>query len=237
MRSLVRLTLTLIFALAVCMAIIPTFRTDVLRSAGDTVVTADLALAPHDARAMAADLLTLDVESGAAGVLAVSDLAHAQPSATVAVLKPEATRADEEFIRRGARRPDLALDALVQLGVSRAAIVEIAAGEGGTTESTAALADWARANPQKRVLVVVGPSHGRRYRRALLRVWPKSAPAPIVATTPYGPFRVEDWWKSRIDVARGSVRVPEARTRLRDPPVVTRCARLISPRQPRDGRA
>jgi uncharacterized SAM-binding protein YcdF (DUF218 family) len=203
MRSLVRLMLTLVFALAVCMAIIPTFRAEVLRSAGQTVVTADAALTPHDERAMPADLLAMDFESGAAGVLALSDLAHAQPSATVGVLKPEATKVDDELARRGVKRPDLVMDALVQLGVARAAIIEIPAGEGGTTESTAALADWARANPQKRVLVVVGPSHGRRYRRALLRVWPKSAPAPIVATSPYGLFRVEDWWKSRTTLREG----------------------------------
>jgi hypothetical protein len=203
MRSLARLMMTLVVVLAICMVLVPTFRTEVLRSAGETVVTADTALMPYDERAMPADLLAMDFESGAAGVLALSDLAHAQPSATVAVLKPEATKVDEELARRGVTRPDLALDALVQLGVPRPSIIEISAGEGGTTESTAALADWSRANPQKRVLVVVGPSHGRRYRRALWRVWPKSAPAPTVATSPYGLFRVEDWWTSRTTLREG----------------------------------
>jgi hypothetical protein len=185
------------------MVLVPTFRTEVLQSAGETIATADTALRPHDERAMAADLLAADFESGAAGVLSISDLAHAQPSATVALLVPLPTKIDDEISRRGVKSPDIPLDVLMQLGVPRAAIVEIPAGEGGTTESTAALADWARANPQKRVLVVVGASHGRRYRRALLRVWPKSAPAPIVATSPYGLFRVEDWWKSRTTLREG----------------------------------
>ncbi|HEY1911510.1 MAG TPA: hypothetical protein VGG73_11355 [Vicinamibacterales bacterium] len=203
MRSLVRLTLTLILALAVCMAVVPTFRTEVLQSAGETIAAADTALKPHDERAMAADLLASDFESGAAGLLAISDLAHAQPTATVALLLPVSSKIEDEMARRGVKTPDISTDVLMQLGVPKTAIIKIPAGEAGTTESTAALADWARANPQKRVLVVVGASHGRRYRRALLRVWPKSAPAPTVATSPYGLFRVEDWWKTRTTLREG----------------------------------
>jgi hypothetical protein len=51
----------------------------------------------------------------------------------------------------------------------------------------------------------VGPSHGRRYRRALRRAWPGESPAPIVMTAPYGLFRAEDWWQSRTTVREGLV--------------------------------
>ena len=154
-----------------------------------------------------ADLLAMDAESGAAGVLTLSDLYRAHPSATLALLRPVSTSLDAELERRGVRQPDFAFDTLRQLGVPASAIVRIAAGEGGTTESTAALAAWARANPGKRVLVVVGPSHGRRYRRALRRAWPGALPVPAVVTTRYGLFRSEDWWQSRTTLREGLVEI------------------------------
>jgi uncharacterized SAM-binding protein YcdF (DUF218 family) len=152
-----------------------------------------------------AEMLAMDVESSAAGMLTLSDLYRAQPTATVGLLRPAPTSVDGEFARRGVVLPDLALDALVQLGVPKDAIVPIPAGEGGTTETTAALAGWARAHPGKRVLVVVGPSHSRRYQRALRRAWPPAHPAPVVVTTQYGLFRSEDWWQSRTTLREGLV--------------------------------
>jgi len=101
--------------------------------------------------------------------------------------------------------PDLGRDTLIQLGIPGAAIIDLPTGDGGTTESTAALAEWARAHPGQRVLVVVGPSHGRRYRRALRRVWPAGRPEPRVVITRYALFRADDWWQSRTTLREGLV--------------------------------
>ena len=151
------------------------------------------------------DLLAMDVESGAAGALTLSDLFRERASGTLGLLRQTPTRVDGELARRGVVLPDFALDTLVQLGVPPSAIIQIPAGDGGTTESTAALAAWARDHAGKRVLVVVGPSHGRRYRRALRRAWPNGRPPPTVVTTPYGLFRPEDWWQSRVTLREGLV--------------------------------
>ena len=109
------------------MAITPVRRT-VLRGAGQVLVAAD--------EAGPADLLVMDVESGAAGVLSLGDLHHSQPAATVGILVPEGTRVDHELQRRGIVLPNLTLEVLAQLGVARDAVVRIPAGEGGTTETT-----------------------------------------------------------------------------------------------------
>jgi hypothetical protein len=112
---------------------------------------------------------------------------------------------DRELERRGVVVPDVIAEMLTQLGVPRSAVMRIPAGEGGTTETAAALAYWARTHPASHVLVVVGPSHGRRYQRALSRVWPAGQPAPSVVTTPHGLFRADDWWQSRTTLREGLV--------------------------------
>jgi hypothetical protein len=181
-----------------CALAIPPVRNTVLRGAGHALVAED--------ESGPADLIVMDVESGAAGVLSLGDLHHSQPAATVGILVPEHTRVDRELHRRGIVLPNLTIDVLSQLGVPRDAIVRIPAGEGGTTATTAALGEWGRRNPGKRVLVVVGPSHARRFRRALLRAWPDDGrPAPRVVTTPYAMFRPEDWWRSRTTLREGLV--------------------------------
>jgi hypothetical protein len=153
-----------------------------------------------------ADVLVMDVESGGAGVLAISDLHRSQPRATVGILVPAGTGVDRELHRRGIVLPNLTLEMFAQLGIPKEAIIRIPAGEGGTTETTAAIGEWGRRNPGKRVLVVVGPSHGRRFRRALRRVWPDDRqPAPIVVTTPYSMFRADSWWQSRTTLREGLV--------------------------------
>jgi hypothetical protein len=196
-RRLLRTT-AIAVVIGACALAVPPIRHAVLRSAGHALVASD--------DAGPADLLVMDVESGAAGVLSLGDLHRGQPSATVGILVTEGTRADREFHRRGIVLPNLTLDALAQLGVPGDLIVRIPAGEGGTTETTAALGDWGRRNPGKRVLVVVGPSHGRRFRRALRRAWPADGrPAPRVVTTPYAMFRPEDWWQSRTTLREGLV--------------------------------
>ena len=197
MRRLLRAAAIALVAGACALAITPIRRT-ALQGAGRALVAAD--------EAGPADLLVMDVESGAAGVLSLSDLHHSQPAATVAILVAEGTRVDHELQRRGIVLPNLTLDALAQLGVARDAVVRIPAGEGGTTETTEALGEWGRKNPGKRVLVVVGPSHGRRFRRALQRAWPdQGRPAPRVVTTPYAMFRPEDWWQSRTTLREGLI--------------------------------
>jgi hypothetical protein len=168
-----------------------------LRTVGRILVASD--------EARPADLLVMDVESGAAGALTIGDLHRAQPNAAVGVLVPKATRVDAEVQRRGIVLPNLTLEMLAQLGIPRDPIVRIPAGEGGTTETTRALGEWGRRNPGKQVLVVVGPSHGRRYRRALRRAWPDGHPAPFVVTTTYALFRPDDWWQSRTTVREGLV--------------------------------
>jgi uncharacterized SAM-binding protein YcdF (DUF218 family) len=175
---------------------IPAIRHAALQRIGSVLADAD--------PPAAADLLTMDVESGLAGALKVADLYHQQPAA-VGLMLTRSTAIDEVLRQRGVTVPHVVRDALVQLGVPGRVIAEIPAGEGGTTETTAALADWARAHPAKRVLVVVGPSHGRRYRRALRRAWPAREPAPRVVVTPYALFRSADWWQSRTTVREGLV--------------------------------
>jgi hypothetical protein len=188
----------IVLVVSACAMAIPAVRHTVLRGAGQVLVAAD-DVGP-------ADLLVMDVNSGAPGVLSLADLHHSQPAAMVGIFVAERTRVDQELQRRGIVLPDLALEALAQLGVPRDAIVRIPGGDGGTTETTAALGEWGRRNPGKSVLVVVGPSHGRRFRRALRRAWPEEgAPAPRVVTTPYAMFRSADWWQSRTTLREGLV--------------------------------
>jgi hypothetical protein len=196
-RRLFRALATVALMCAIAAAI-PPVRRAVLRGAGQMLVASD--------EPGPADLLLMDVESGGAGVLAISDLHRSQPRAAVGVLVPAGTGVDRELHRRGIVLPNLTLEMFAQLGIPPDAIIRIPAGEGGTTETTAAIADWGRRNPGKRVLVVVGPSHGRRFRRALRRAWADDRErTPIVVTTPYAMFRADDWWQSRTTLREGLV--------------------------------
>lgn len=189
--------IVVVAALAIAIVAIAPARRAALRGAGLLLTASD---APQPA-----DFYVMDRESGTAGVLMVSELYRARPSASVGVFEPRATKPDAELARRGVVLPDLTRDALVQLGVPAGAIIGIAAAEAGTTETAAALAEWARRQPDKRVLVVVGPSHGRRYRRALRRIWPDQRTAPLVVTTPHAAFQADDWWHSRTTAREGLV--------------------------------
>ncbi len=201
MRFLGRL-FVLAATVAIVVAVVPPLRTFALHGAGDAMVTADSLPAARNAQPPI-DLVAMDVESGLPGALAVSDFARAEPPPIVGILTKESTAVDDELRRRGVTLPDVSSDVLTQLGVRRNMIVAIPAGEGGTTDCAAALSTWAGTHPGKRVLVVVGPSHGRRYRRALLRVWPQSAPAPMVVTSPYSLFKAGDWWQTRTTLREG----------------------------------
>jgi hypothetical protein len=184
-------------AIVITVALLPPLRRAVLTRAGALLVASDAA--------GAADLVAMDVESDAAGALMVGDLYRAGSAATVAIFDVRSTRVDAELQRRGIVLPNRMQELLVRLGVPGSAIVRIPADEGGTTETAAALGEWARRHPGKRVLVVVGPSHGRRYRRALRRAYPDGHPAPLVVTTPYALFRADDWWQSRTTLREGLV--------------------------------
>ena len=196
-RTILRVTVigAVIAAIA---AVVTPVRHTLLRSAGRLLVVAD-----SREPARPPTLIAMDVESREAGAIELSDLYRAQPTAAVGLLVPRATTVDRELERRGVIVPDVLVEMLTQLGVPRSAVVKIPAGDGGTTETVAALADWARTHPASRVLVVVGPSHGRRYRRALRRAWPDGQPAPTVMTTPYAAFQPDDWWQSRTTLREG----------------------------------
>jgi uncharacterized SAM-binding protein YcdF (DUF218 family) len=198
-RRLVLRALVVLLLVAVVAVAIGPVRRAILRGAGRMLAASD-GIEP-------ADLLALDVESRDSGVLAVDDLYQRHVSRQIGLLKPRLTSIDDELERRGVVLPDLTADVLVQLGVPRSAIIQIPAGEGGTTETTTALAEWAHAHPGSKVMVVVGPSHGRRYRRAVRRAWPAGQPAPVVVTSFYGLFRPEDWWQSRSTLREGLVEI------------------------------
>jgi len=185
---------------AVAAAAIPSVRRGVLQRVGRHLTASD--------QPAAADFIAMDVESSFAGALKIADLHREQPRAVLGLLVPRETALDEALrSRRIKLAPDVMMDVLEQLGIPRYAIAQIPSGEGGTTEVAAALAGWSRANPSSRVLVVVGPSHGRRFRRALLRAWPDGHPAPRVVITQYALFRGDDWWVSRTTLREGLVEI------------------------------
>jgi len=184
----------------VAAAAVPPVRRGVLQRVGRHLTSSD--------QPAAADFIAMDYESGLAGALKVADLHREQPRAVVGLLVPRQTALDEALrSRRIKLAPDVMVDVLEQLGIARYSIAPIPAEEGGTTETAAALAGWSRANPSSRVLVVVGPSHGRRFRRALLRAWPDGHPAPRVVITQYALFRGDDWWASRTTLREGLVEI------------------------------
>ncbi len=179
-----------LLAVGLIVAAVPKARARVLQTVGALLVAGD-PVAPVDYVAM-----TESGDGGEADLLDVSDLFRKGVASHVLLLMPTPTAADRELSRRGVVHDDIMLAALVQLGVPRTAITTLDAGEGGTTESTQALAAWAADHPS-RVLVVVSPSHARRYRRTLRRVWPRNAPAPRVSYPLANPFHAGDWWVSR----------------------------------------
>jgi uncharacterized SAM-binding protein YcdF (DUF218 family) len=145
-------------------------------------------------------------ESGLSGGIEIADLYHEGRAKMVLVLDREPSSIDSELARRGVHFPDFTLDMLIQLGIPRDAVSRSDAGEGGTTGSTHAIVEWVLQRHEiRRAIVIVSPTHGRRYRRALRRIWPPELPAPIVRTTRYHPFRSENWWRSRGTLREGLV--------------------------------
>lgn len=168
-------------------ALVSPVRLAALRSTGGLLIASD-PLEKSDIGAMA--------ESGEGGELEVADLYRAGMFPRVMLLVGEPGLADRELARRGVERVNPLVTTLVQLGVPRSAIFILEAGEGGTTDTTLALANWVRAHPA-RVIGIVAATHARRYRRTLLRVWPEGVPPPRITYPRMGYFRAEDWWQSR----------------------------------------
>jgi hypothetical protein len=143
-------------------------------------------------------------EEPGGGELELSDLYAQRVIGRVLVLIPARGPIDREYLRRGIPREDDVLINLRRLGVPDSAVTRVDSGEGGTTESTQALAEWIRDHPG-RVLVVMNPSHTRRYRRALLRIWPAGVPEPRVIQPRLSEFQAIDWWQSRRTRREGLV--------------------------------
>ena len=96
MRRLVR-ALAIVAAMGAGVLAITPARHAALRSTGRILVASD--------QPQPADLIVTDVESGPAGLLTVGDLHRSQPSASVGVLVPRATRIDaEKFLQESGCR-------------------------------------------------------------------------------------------------------------------------------------
>jgi hypothetical protein len=188
-----RLGLLVVSIVVVLAAAIPATRHAMLRAGGAALVTSD----PPEP----VDVGVLP-EFGEGGELEIADLYQAKMFTRIVVLDPSPTEAEREYVRRRVFIDDVAITTLRQLGIPESAIVHVDAGEGGTTESAEALADWIRIHPSRAIVVVI-PSHTRRYRRALRRVWPAGVAPPIVTASRHNDFRADDWWKSRRTLREG----------------------------------
>lgn len=151
-----------------------------------------------------ADIAVMTGETGLDGALELADLFADHTVARVGVLTPTPSPAHREFTRRGVLLEDSAR-ILTKLGVPADAVVLIAAGEGGTTDGTAALATWCLAHGVHRVLVVTSSNHSRRVGRALKRAFDHRGSVVLVRTPRFDPFRPLDWWEDRATLRSGLV--------------------------------
>jgi DUF218 domain-containing protein len=193
-RRVSRIVAAIVVLAAVSAAIAPVRRA-FLRGAGAVLVVNE-PLAPVDVAAMA--------EGAQAGELELADLYKEGVTPRVMVITSAPTAIDLELRRRGVQHVNLTVGTLMELGVPRQAILTLESGEGGTTDGSAALAAWVAQHPS-RVLVVVGATHGRRYRRALRRVWPSQAPPAVIRHPRAALFRSDDWWTSRATRREGLI--------------------------------
>lgn len=188
-----RRALLLVSIVLLTVVIVPRSRHAALRAAGALLVVND-PLERSDVGVM--------TEFGDGSELEVSDLYRERMFARIVVLEPAPTEVDREYLRRGVYRDDLVVTTLRQLGIPETAITTIDAGEGGTTESTQALAAWMRTHPLRAIVVVI-PSHARRFRRTLGRVWPANVPRPLIRSPRHNQFRAVNWWTSRRTLRDG----------------------------------
>lgn len=184
-------------AIVVCIAV-PPIRRALLAAPARLLVATDAV--------EAGDVLVLS-ESGdpvefQAGLIEAADLYQRGLFPRVMLVQGSPQAMDEELARRGVKLENPVVETLRQLGIAKDRILILTAGEGGTTESTQALATWVRAHPA-RMLVIIGATHSRRYRRALLRVWPSEAPRPGVTFPSRTLFRPETWWTERRTLRDG----------------------------------
>jgi hypothetical protein len=184
--------------LVVVSAAIPPVRRAGLASVGRSLMVTD--------RVEPGDIVVIS-ESGdpvelQAAMLEAADLYHRGLFPRVMLVRAAGEAVDAEMARRGVKLNNPVIETLRQLGVPPDRIATIDAGEGSTTDSTKALAGWVRAHPS-RVLVVIGAPHSRRYRRALLRVWPPEAPPPQITYPERTLFRPQGWWMLRRTLREG----------------------------------
>jgi hypothetical protein len=194
-RSTFRIGFVLVVVLVLVLAL-PFLRTTLLTTTGS--------LLTHEDPLQHADVAVVTVETRHGGALEAADLYRDRYVPRVVVLVQSPREPEVELARRGIHEPS-ATDLLERLGVPRAAVVEINAGEGGTTEGSAALAKWCRAHPIKRMIVIVSPHHATRVRRALRRDLGDRGPVLAIRMTKYNAFRASTWWQSRATVREGIV--------------------------------
>lgn len=188
-------------ALAVIVAIIiavPSSRHGALRGLGGALVVSD-PIEPSDVGVITETGGAIEFQ---AAEIELSELYNRRLVSRVIVMRASPEEVDAELARRGVTLEDPAAATLQQLGIPRDRIAMLEAGEGGTTESSHALAAWAREH-RDRVIVVIGAAHARRYRRALLRVWPVGTLQPIITYPHHTTFRPDDWWQSRRSLREG----------------------------------
>ncbi len=147
----------------------------------------------------------LTPETGRAGELEATVLFENGLIRRVAILVPAEGGIDREFRRRGVTLSNSRVERLLLLGIPRERVTLIPAGEGGTTDSTSALAAWFRQHPTADAMIITGVTHSRRFKRALNREWPNDQLLPLVHATRFDDFRASDWWQHRPTLRGGIV--------------------------------
>jgi hypothetical protein len=192
-----RLVLVVVLLVA-GLAAIPSVRNRVLAAIGGALVL--------DEAGQPGDVLVLSESGDAiefqAAEIDAADAFARQQFAQVLIVRASPTVVGEELERRGVKIEDPVIATLRQLGIPPDRVALLDAGEGGTTESTAALASWVRDRPC-RMLVIIGAAHSRRYHRALVRAWPDGVPRPRVSYPRRTLFRADSWWTSRRSLREG----------------------------------
>ncbi|MGE0446478.1 MAG: hypothetical protein AB7P99_14725 [Vicinamibacterales bacterium] len=163
-----------------------------LLTANDAIVKADAAI--------------VTPESGAAGELEAVTLFESGLVDRIILVASKPQVAERELLRRGIDLRGARLDRLRSLGIPPEHVDTLEGGEGGTTDSTAAIATLA-GRTSAQLLVIASPSHVHRVRRALERQWPDPVSAPAVLGTRYHAFRSDDWWRERSTLREGIVEI------------------------------
>jgi uncharacterized SAM-binding protein YcdF (DUF218 family) len=153
----------------------------------------------------AADWCFVTPESGRGGELEAADLFSAKRVRHIVVLLPAPSRADQELLRRGFTQVHPLKDRLAFLGIPVDGLSFIAVADGGTNESAAEIAKWIAQKKTGSAVVIVGPTHVRRFRRVLAREWPAELSAPAIISTTFSQFDPQQWWRSRTMLREGII--------------------------------